>query len=183
MRKLVFLLLALSVGAAFAQTAQKESLSGQPIEITSTGGTNYDNGVATARGNVAIHVGDTDIYADQATYNSETHDRAGEGQRAHLPRDRRTARATLVGDEGTYNTETKEIGAENLHTTNYPYLIGGERDHDHRRQRETHPARRLHHARFVEAGFHPAGPAHPGLRRRSGDHARRHLLRRKVPIF
>ncbi len=31
-----------------------------------------------------------------------------------------------VGEEGTYNTQTKEVGAENLHTSNYPYLMGGE---------------------------------------------------------
>ena len=33
----------------------------EPVEITSTGETTYENGVATARDNVAIHIGDTDI--------------------------------------------------------------------------------------------------------------------------
>ena len=38
-----------------------------PVEITSTGETTYENGIATAHDNVAIHVGDTDIYADRAS--------------------------------------------------------------------------------------------------------------------
>src|SRR5262249_37780262 len=45
-----------------------------PIEITSSGETTYENGLATARDNVAIHIGNTDIYADYAQYNSTTHD-------------------------------------------------------------------------------------------------------------
>ena len=44
-----------------------------PLEITSTGQTTYENGLATARDNVAIHIGNTDIYADYAQYNSSTH--------------------------------------------------------------------------------------------------------------
>src|SRR5438093_10006310 len=57
-----------------------------PIEITSTGQTTYENGLATARDNVAIHIGNTDIYADYAQYNS-THARCGvEGSRPNLSR-------------------------------------------------------------------------------------------------
>ena len=45
-----------------------ETPKNQPVEITSTGGTTYENGLATAHDNVAIHIGDTDIYADAAQY-------------------------------------------------------------------------------------------------------------------
>src|ERR1700712_1135265 len=127
MRKLFFLIFALSAGAAFAQTAQDQSLAGQPIEINSTDGTNYENNLATATGDVAIHIGDTDIYGDRATYNSETHEVHVEGN----VRIYRGATATrpgelYVGDTGTYNTATKEISSESLRTTNFPFLLGGE---------------------------------------------------------
>jgi len=46
----------------------------QPIEITSSGETRNEDGIAIAHGNVAIHTGDTDIYADSARYNSKTHE-------------------------------------------------------------------------------------------------------------
>src|SRR5437868_4244203 len=45
----------------------------QPVEITSTGQTTYESGLATARENVAIHLGDTDIYSDYARYDSHQH--------------------------------------------------------------------------------------------------------------
>ena len=72
MRKLVILISALLCGSALAQAPETPGAGGQPIEITSSGGTNYENGVATARDNVAIRMGDTDIYADSAEYNTET---------------------------------------------------------------------------------------------------------------
>lgn len=122
MRKLLFLTFAFFAGNALAQTAQNQSLEGQPIEITSTGGTNYDNGIATAVDNVAIHIGDTDIYGDRATYNTETHD-------VHVEGNVRIYRVgeLYVGQTGTYNTETKKISADNLRTANYPYLMAGEK--------------------------------------------------------
>jgi len=121
MRRLVFLISALLAPAAFAQTAENQSLEGQPIEITSTGGTNYENGLATARDNVAIHVGDTDIYADRAQYNSKTHDVYVEGNV-------RIYRGVefYVGDRGTYNTETKKINANQLRTQELPFFVGGD---------------------------------------------------------
>ncbi len=67
MRKLVFLLLCLlAAGRAVAQDLKGPG--SLPIEINSTGGTTYENGLATARDNVAIHFGDTDIYSDFAQY-------------------------------------------------------------------------------------------------------------------
>ena len=44
-----------------------------PVEIKATGQTTYENGIATARDNVAIHFGDTDIYSDFAHYDSAKH--------------------------------------------------------------------------------------------------------------
>ncbi|MDQ2659103.1 MAG: LPS assembly protein LptD, partial [Verrucomicrobiota bacterium] len=127
MRKLVFLLFTLCAGTIWGQTAADKSLSGQPIEINATGGTNYDNGIAPARGDVAIHIGDTDIYGDRATYNSETkvvhvegHVRIYRGAAGAHPAE------LYVGESGTYDTVTKKIGAEHLRTTNFPYLIGGD---------------------------------------------------------
>jgi len=73
MRKPVLLLVALLSAAGFIR-GEIKTPENAPIEITSTGQTTYENGVATARDNVAIHVGDTDIYADYAQYNSTTHE-------------------------------------------------------------------------------------------------------------
>ena len=122
MRRLVFLFSALLSQAALAQTAADQSLSGQPIEIHATGGTSYNNGIATARGNVAIHSGDTDIYGDSAEYNTETHD-------VRVFGNVRIYRGTEVylGDSGTYNTETKKISADHLRTLNAPFFVGGDK--------------------------------------------------------
>lgn len=69
MRSLVFLLAGLFATAGLIHGEIKTPDNG-PIEITSTGQTTYENGLATARDNVAIHIGNTDIYADYAQYNS-----------------------------------------------------------------------------------------------------------------
>jgi LPS-assembly protein len=102
---------------AFGQAGTEK----QPVEITSTGETNYHDGLATAHGNVAIHTGDADIYADQATYNPKTHDIVAEGN-VHIYR---TA-GTFIGDHAIYNTETKEIRAVNMKTDKQPYLVAGD---------------------------------------------------------
>src|SRR5262249_29170087 len=72
MRSLVFLLAGLLACAGWMH-GEIKTPENAPIEITSTGQTTYENGLATARDNVAIHIGDTDIYADYAQYNSSTH--------------------------------------------------------------------------------------------------------------
>jgi len=74
MRKPVLLLATLLLAGAGLIKGEIKTPENAPIEITSTGETTYENGLATARDNVAIHVGDTDIYADYAQYNSKTHD-------------------------------------------------------------------------------------------------------------
>src|SRR6267143_1036152 len=73
MRMLVLLLAALIVSAGLTR-GEIKTPENAPIEITSTGETTYENSLATARDNVAIHIGNTDIYADYAQYNSTTHD-------------------------------------------------------------------------------------------------------------
>src|SRR5712671_3481563 len=78
MRTPVSLLLALLLSAGFVGGAI-ETPKNQPVEITSTGETTYEAGLATARDNVAIHVGDTDIYADSAKYNSQKHEISVQG--------------------------------------------------------------------------------------------------------
>ncbi|HZA38936.1 MAG TPA: hypothetical protein VE486_07315, partial [Candidatus Baltobacteraceae bacterium] len=71
MRKPLLLLVTLLAGAGLIK-GEIKTPEDTPIEITSTGETTYENGLATARDNVAIHIGDTDIYADYAQYNSST---------------------------------------------------------------------------------------------------------------
>ncbi|MEY2493253.1 MAG: LPS-assembly protein [Verrucomicrobiota bacterium] len=94
----------------------------QPLEITATGDTNYQNGLAIAHGNVAIHTGDADIYSDSATYNPKTHDIVAEG---HV-RIYRTA-GIFVGERAIYNTETKKIQAVDMKTDKQPYLVAGDK--------------------------------------------------------
>lgn len=119
MRKLLLPIFALLCAGSLGQAAtiSKE----QPLEITATGDTNYQDGIATAHGNVAIRTGDTDIYADSARYNPKTHEVFAEG---HV----RIYRVTglFVGDRAIYNTETKKIQAVEMRTDKSPYLVGGE---------------------------------------------------------
>jgi hypothetical protein len=63
MRSLVLLLAGLVANTGFIY-GEIKTPENAPIEITSTGQTTYENGLATARDNVAIHIGNTDIYAD-----------------------------------------------------------------------------------------------------------------------
>ena len=119
MRKLFLPVLGL-LGAATLAQAELASEK-QPIEITATGDTNYQDGLATAHGNVAIHTGDSDIYADLAQYNPKTREVFAEG---HV----RIYRATglFVGDRAIYNIDTKKIQAVAMRTDRSPYLVGGE---------------------------------------------------------
>ncbi len=93
----------------------------QPMEITASGDTNYENGIATAHGNVAIHTGDADIYADSVRYDPKTHDILAEG---HVRIYRTTG--TFLGDRAIYNTETKAIQAVEMKTDKQPYLVAGQ---------------------------------------------------------
>jgi LPS-assembly protein len=118
MRKPVLLLFLLAAGSAAAQDL--EGPGSLPVEITSTGRTTYENGLATAHDNVAIHFGDTDLYADFAQYDSvkrtvllQGHVRIYRGVTLYL------------GDNATYNLDTKAISAEEMHNGTYPYLMSG----------------------------------------------------------
>jgi LPS-assembly protein len=103
---------------AFGQAGTEK----QPMEITASGDTKYENGIATAHGNVAIHTGDADIYADSVHYDPKTHDVLAEG---HV-RIYRTA-GTFIGERAIYNTETKQIHAVEIKTDKQPYLVAGEK--------------------------------------------------------
>ncbi|MFL6589378.1 MAG: hypothetical protein ACJ8M4_04330, partial [Chthoniobacterales bacterium] len=92
------------------------------MEITSSGETKYEEGVATAHGDVVIHTGDADIYADSARYDPKTHEVLAEG---HV-RIYRTA-GLFVGDKAIYNTETKKIQAVDIKTDKQPYLVAGDK--------------------------------------------------------
>ena len=108
----------LGIGVAGAATNVSDH---EPVEITSTGETTYENGVATARDNVAIHIGDTDIYGDFAQYNSRTHEVSVEGH-VRIYRDVHI----YVAERGVYNIDTKQIRTGNVHTEYHPYFLSGE---------------------------------------------------------
>ena len=111
------------LGLLCAATLARAELASekQPMEITATGDTNYENGLATAHGDVAIHTGDSDIYADSAQYNPKTREVIAEG---HV----RIYRATglFVGEHAIYNIDTQKIQAVAMRTDKTPYFIGGE---------------------------------------------------------
>ncbi len=113
---LLFFAAARATNAAGFETRQN-----QPIEITSTGETRYENGVAIAHGDVAVHFGDTDIYADSARYDAHKHEVFAAGH-VRIYRENKL----YIAERGTYNVETKEIHAETLRTSSDPYLVGGE---------------------------------------------------------
>src|SRR5436309_5136620 len=119
MRTLVLLLAALLASAGFIR-GEIKGPENAPIEITSTGETTYENGLATARDNVAIHIGNTDIYADYAQYNPSTHDVE---LRGHVRIYRDTS--LYIAESGIYNTETKKIKALNARTESQPYFLTG----------------------------------------------------------
>src|SRR6476620_1908088 len=118
MRRLVLMVLGgiCACASAFGQAGTEK----QPMEITASGETKYENGLATAHGNVAMHTGDADIYADSVRYNPKTHEVVAEG---HV-RIYRTV-GTFAGERAIYNTETKEIQAVNIKTDKDPYLVAG----------------------------------------------------------
>src|SRR5438046_7855008 len=105
MRMLV-LLVATLVASAGLTRGEIKTPQNAPIEITSTGETTYENGLATARGNVAIHVGDTDIYADYAQYNSTTHEVELRGH-VRIYRDKPTA--TVVPNKPAHNYNEEQL--------------------------------------------------------------------------
>ncbi len=119
MRTFVSSFFGLVLSAGFAGGAI-ETPKNQPVEITSTGDTNYENGLATARDNVAIHVGDTDIYADSAKYNSQTHEIVVQGN-VRIYRDV----SLYLTDHAIYNTDTKEIKTDEMRTDYEPYFVSG----------------------------------------------------------
>src|SRR5437868_11914889 len=95
-----------------------ETPKNQPIEITSTGETRYENGVAIARDNVAIHYGDTDIYADTARYDSKRHEVLAEGHVRIYREDK-----LYLAERGSYNLDTKEIHADTMRSSSDPYFL------------------------------------------------------------
>src|SRR5438067_11692026 len=119
MRSLVFLLAGLFASAGLIH-GEIKTPENAPIEITSTGQTTYENGLATARDNVAIHIGNTDIYADYAQYNSATHDVELKGH-VRIYSDI----SLYVTEHGFYKTETKKIRSANGRTESPPYYVIG----------------------------------------------------------
>src|SRR5438067_6244466 len=119
MRTPLLLLAALFASAGLIR-GEIKTPENAPIEITSTGETTYENGLATAHDNVAIHTGNTDIYADYAQYNSATHEVELKGH-VRIYRDI----SLYVTEHGFYNTETKKIRAISGRTESLPYFLSG----------------------------------------------------------
>lgn len=119
MRTLVLLLAAVFASAGLV-SGEIKTPQNVPMEITSTGETTYENGLATARDNVAIHIGNTDIYADYAQYNTTTHDMNLRGH-VRIYRDL----SLYTAESGVYNTETKKIRTTNGRTESEPYFLTG----------------------------------------------------------
>ena len=109
-----FILLTACVANAASTTTQEH----EPVEITSSGETTYNNGIATARDNVAIHIGDTDIYGDFAQYNSQTHEVLVRGH-VRIYRDV----SLYIAEEGVYNIDTKQIRTSAVQTEYHPYFL------------------------------------------------------------
>jgi LPS-assembly protein len=120
MRTSGWLIFCFFAGAGVADAAA-QTPENQPVEITSSGETTYQNGVATARDNVAIHIGDTDIYADFAQYNSHTHEVSAEGH-VRIYRDVNL----YLAEHGVYNVDTKEVRTSNMRTEYNPYFLSGQ---------------------------------------------------------
>ena len=119
MRTQVLLIATLLASAGLIQ-GEIKTPENAPIEITSTGETTYENGLATARDNVAIHIGNTDIYADYAQYNPATHDVELRGH-VRIYRDV----SLYIAESGVYNTETKKLRAITRRTESQPYFLTG----------------------------------------------------------
>ena len=121
MRAQVAIFFSLLFAVARTYCLDLETPKNQPVEITSTGETRYEDGVAIAHDNVAIHVGDTDIYADSARYDSQRHEISAEG---HV----RIYRADkfYIAEHGIYNLDTKEIHAEAVRSASDPYFVNAE---------------------------------------------------------
>src|SRR5438046_7811515 len=105
MRTLILMVAALFASAGLIR-GEIKTPQNVPIEITSTGETTYENGLATARDNVAIHIGNTDIYADYAKYNSTTHDVELRGH-VRIYRDKPTA--TVVPNKPAHNYNEEQL--------------------------------------------------------------------------
>jgi len=116
--RLLFVFVA-GIQAAGAAT-KTETPENQPVEITSSGTTTYEGGLATARDNVAIHIGDTDIYSDYAQYNPRTHEITADGN-VRIYRD-----VTLyIAEHAVYNLDTKQVRTGKMRTEYLPYFLRG----------------------------------------------------------
>ncbi len=116
------LLLCLLAGPLAAH-AQFGSFADVPIEISvgEAGYTGYQNGVATADGEVSINYGDVSISCEHAEYNAETRDILVSGS-VRIYRQGRL----FTADRAVYNLETKRITAADFHTQAAPFRVAGE---------------------------------------------------------
>ncbi|MEO8205335.1 MAG: LPS assembly protein LptD [Chthoniobacterales bacterium] len=85
------------------------------VEITSTGETRFEEGVAVAEDNVQIHFKEISIYSDYAEYNPDTRDVLLKGNVRIYTEDN-----VLMGQRAIYNLETKQVRALEFEGMKYP---------------------------------------------------------------
>jgi lipopolysaccharide export system protein LptA len=177
MRTLVLLIATLLASAGLIQ-GEIKTPENAPIEITSTGETTYENGVATARDNVVIHIGNTDIYADYAQYNPATHDVELRGH-VRIYRDV----SLYIAESGIYNTETKKLRATTGRTESEPYFLTGRHVTSISDNGYFFTERHLYDSRFTEGRLPSPRPNDSALRRRQGDFSERDRIRGERACF
>src|SRR5437879_11305128 len=123
MRTRAAILLFLFFAAARSSSAVDiETPKNQPIEITSSGETRYENGIAIARDNVAIHCGDADIYADSARYDSQRHEVTADGHVRIYRED-----TLFLAEQHTYHLDTNALHAVTFHSSSEPYFVNAQK--------------------------------------------------------
>ena len=113
-RPLLFLLLLL-LSMALPARAQLGSFGDVPVDINAES-SDFESGLAVARGNVLIRYGEVAIYSDYAQYNPDTRDILVIGN-VRIYREQRI----FAGERAIYNLETKKLTAADFRGSTYPF--------------------------------------------------------------
>ncbi|MEO6054571.1 MAG: LptA/OstA family protein [Chthoniobacterales bacterium] len=105
---------AVSPGSSFGSLGGLGSSFGD-VEITSTGETRFEEGVAVAEDNVQIHSKDVSLYTDYAEYNPDTRDVLLKGNVRIY-----TSGNVITGQRAIYNLESKQVRALEFEGMQYP---------------------------------------------------------------
>ena len=114
-------MLALLLLSGAAVRAQLPTFGNMPVDIVNADETSFENGMATAKGNVVIQYAETTIYADYGQYNTDTHDVFVLGH-VRIYREGEI----FVGERAVYNLETKTLHASNFKGDFYPFRFSAD---------------------------------------------------------